>query len=260
MMEAALREALSGEFVPKFLATVSAEGMPNVVPVISIEPDGDDTLIFAELMIWKTKKNLQEDPRVSVAVISDDFRHWTIRGRFEGFETTGARLDKVGGHDMYRYNAYTGPRAAGVIRIQDIISHGKIVTAGAVLGLPGVLLSGAGRGGDPAGAMPPQVRGKFGKLRAGKCLAWPGAEGWPLAVMRFAVAARGASRLVIGGGPLPPLLNGGPVPAALCVITPDPVAYQVKGRITGHGGLGTLRMAVDEVYSASPPIPGKRIG
>ena len=53
-----------------------------------------------------------------------------------------------------------------------------------------------------------------------------------------------------------------PVRAAASVITFDPVAYQVKGtvsRYVNRPGARLARLDVDEVYSASPPLPGKRI-
>ena len=53
-----LKEALSGEMTPKFLATRDLAGKPNIVPVTTITPYDDETLVFGEFMLNKTKKNL----------------------------------------------------------------------------------------------------------------------------------------------------------------------------------------------------------
>ena len=66
--EGGLLEALSGEMTPKFLATRSADGVPNVVPCISLLPadDQDDTLFFGNFLLRKSIKNLEEDPRLAI--------------------------------------------------------------------------------------------------------------------------------------------------------------------------------------------------
>jgi hypothetical protein len=49
---------------------------------------------------------------------------------------------------------------------------------------------------------------------------------------------------------------------AASVLTFEPLAYQIKGEFLGlERSLGRLAgvVAVQEVYSASPPLPGKRI-
>jgi len=48
--QAGLMEALSGDMTPKFMATRSADGIPNVVPVTSIMPAGD---VEDRLIIWQ---------------------------------------------------------------------------------------------------------------------------------------------------------------------------------------------------------------
>jgi predicted pyridoxine 5'-phosphate oxidase superfamily flavin-nucleotide-binding protein len=264
MMDPELRQALQGERTPKFLATVSADGIPNVVPVISIEPESDSTLLFAELMIWKTKSNLLADPRVSVSVLSDDFHHWTLRGRFEGFEETGPRFEHVSSNNLFRYNAYTGPRSAGVIRIEDIVSHGSLTAVGNVCGLLAMQLTRATAFGlhKKGVTMPPQVLKKFARLKAGKCLAYTDRGGHPVAVARLGMAPMGVDRLLIGNETMSPTVYDGTLPAAACVIAFEPVAYQVKGHITRKAGIPGARafvLEVDEVFTASPPIPGKRI-
>ena len=80
-----LRTALDGQLTPKFLATLNASGEPNCVPVITILPYHDGTLVFGEFLMQKTSANLGGCDTVSVAVLDDTFTGWSIKGRFRGF-------------------------------------------------------------------------------------------------------------------------------------------------------------------------------
>ena len=59
-----LLQALAGEMTPKFLATRSPDGVPNVVPCTSIMPadDVDDRLIFGNFLLRKSVDNLLDGP------------------------------------------------------------------------------------------------------------------------------------------------------------------------------------------------------
>ena len=82
-LDAAAIRAFSGPRVPKFLATRDAEGVPNVVPVLSLEAVDERTIIFGEMMIWKTRRNLEADARLSILVLTPDLRRldrpWPLR-------------------------------------------------------------------------------------------------------------------------------------------------------------------------------------
>ncbi|MEW5944677.1 MAG: pyridoxamine 5'-phosphate oxidase family protein [bacterium] len=259
----ALASALSEERTPKFLATLDAGGVPNVVPVISIRPGRGDELIFAELMIWKTKKNLLENARVCVVAVSRDLTWWEIRGDFLGFETKGDYFEELSRLDMFRYNAYSGIRSAGVIRAVGVSAPEKVFRPALIPGLAASKLRSAARGGGPH-AMPRPVAEKFNRFRAAKAIAVRGGDGYPAASLASTMFPAGRSRLVMAADELPsPARNSAkPCNAAASVITFDPVAYQVKGllrRATYPGGLRMAVMNVEETYSASPPLPGKRL-
>ena len=261
---AAMR-ALAGARTPKFLATRDAGGIPNVVPVLSLEAAGDQTIIFGEMMIWKTRRNLEADPRVSIMVLAPDLRGWTIRGRFVEFQIAGPHLDRIKAGENVRYNAYGGIRSAGVIRVTETARTFKLSRAR-------VLLDGArsrwlarrlARDGPAEAVMPVQVRDKFGRLQAAKALAFLDADGHPDCLPALSLMPAGASRLVFGG----PTVEGvaGLAPGSLiaaAVLALEPVAYQVKGEFAGlRASLGRRLGVIDvrEAYSASPPLPGQRL-
>ncbi|MEW6203536.1 MAG: pyridoxamine 5'-phosphate oxidase family protein [bacterium] len=261
-MEKALLRALSSDRTPKFLATLDAGGMPNIVPVTSIRAADRETLIFAEFMIWKTKKNLLENHHVGVAVLSAELTWWVIKGIFKGFETSGEHFETLSQQDMFRYNAYSGIRSAGVIQVEDVSEKHRLLNPASVAELAAAMLrSRTAPGGR--GIMPPPVIEKFRRFKSAKALAVRGDDGFPAAVIASAMLPVGNSHLIVGASNFPDEINlKHPINAAACVITYDPVAYQVKGLLRRAPRIGSLKLAslrVEEVYSASPPLPGKRI-
>ena len=257
--------ALSGSRTPKFLATRDEDGTPNVVPVLSLEAVDERTIIFAELMIWKTRRNLEADPRVSILAISADLRAWAIKGRFLEFQRTGAHYDHLMKSEDVRYNAYSGIRSAGVIEVLDAPRKLEFSRAGLLVDTlrSRWLARRVSGNGDGGFAMPSQVREKFGRLRAAKAVAFLDDEGHPDCLPAMAMASAGSAGLVWGGsGPEQPACPHPGQRVAAAVITMEPVAYQVKGEFQGWRSslgrkLGAIR--VQEAYSASPPLPGKRL-
>jgi predicted pyridoxine 5'-phosphate oxidase superfamily flavin-nucleotide-binding protein len=262
-LSAAVMRALAGPRTPKFLATRSVDGVPNVVPVLSLEAADEQTIIFGEMMIWKTRRNLEGDPRVAVMVLTPDLRAWTIRGQFVEFQRSGPHFDHVMASENVRYNAYGGIRSAGVIRVQAVTRAFKLSQVSLLLDTArsrwlARRLSPNGR----AEVVPVQVREKFSRLRAAKALAFLDASGHPDCLAALPLVPAGPARLVFGGvtEDLDGLAPGSPVAAA--VLTLEPVAYQVKGEFTGlRTSLGRRLGVIDvrEAYSASPPLPGQRL-
>ncbi len=131
-----LMKALSGEMTPKFLATRSAEGIPNVVPVTSIMPAGDvlrprspqgeDRLIFGNFLLHKSVRNLDSDPRVGILVITTDLEGWVLQGDFVEWQRKGPYVDRLNSTDLLRYNAYTGIRNAGVVQVRAVLRHFRL--------------------------------------------------------------------------------------------------------------------------------------
>jgi len=245
---------------PKFLATLDGEGVPNVVPITSLQAVDESTIIFGELMMWKTRRNLEVNPRVCIAVMTPAARGWIIQGDFQEFQRTGPYVDLINSADFYRYNAYTGIRNAGVIRARRVVrefalSRGAILVAAARARWAARRRRSPGEG----AVMPAPVREKFARLQAAKFIAYLGANGYPDVAPVLSLTPAGERALVFAGV-VDGLQRGAQVAAA--VLTAEPLAYQVKGRFLAEerslgAPLGVIQ--VSEVYSASPPLPGERI-
>jgi hypothetical protein len=262
-----LLEALSGEMTPKFLATRSADGIPNVVPVTSIMPAGDveDRLIFGNFLLRKSVGNLDADPRVGILVITTDLEGWILQGDFIGWQRAGAYVDRLNSTDLLRYNAYTGIRNAGIVQVREVLRHFRISKLRVLADY--LLARAAARPPSPpeeAVALPPVVREKFSPLTAVRVLAFLDGGGCPLAVPLLSLQPAGERALVCAEGLasdlLAPLPAGTPVAASL--LTLDVISFQAKGRWLGSrrvlgAPVGTL--AVTAVYAGGPPIPGRQL-
>ncbi len=257
-----LQRALSGDRTPKFLATLDASGRPNCVPIITLTPYSEDTLIFGEFFMNKTRKNLLENPKVGIAVLNDAFEGWSLKGEFLGFETTGEKVEFINRQPMFRYNAYTSIRAAGAIRITDVSpmsSLGKIrlLTAFARIFFTMPLLH-HGKGHDAC--MPDRVQEKFRRMSAVRAMAFRDTDGVPRAFPVMACRSVGANRLLVRDALFNRYAPAIPINAevAVAIITMDPIAYQVKGRYAGMR-LGAGVVDLDDCYSASPPLLGEKL-
>ena len=265
--QAGLMKALSGEMTPKFLATRSADGLPNVVPVTSLMPadDVEDRLIFGNFLLRKSVGNLNGDPRVGILVVTTDLEGWVLQGDFVEWQQTGAYVDCLNNSDLLRYNAYTGIRNAGVIQVRAILRHFRISKLRVLADY--LLARAAARPPVPLEemvTMPLPVRDGFSGMMAVRVLAFLDDVGYPLAAPALSLQPAGESALVcaegLSAGLLEPLAAGDPVAASL--LTLDVVSFQAKGRWLGNRrllGAPVGAMSVMAVYAGGPPIPGRQV-
>ena len=168
-LDADVIRVLAGPRVPKFLATRDAQGVPNVVPVLSLAAVDEHTIVFGEMMVWKTRRNLEADPRLSMLVVSPDLRAWTVRGRFVEFQRSGPLFDRVSSEESARYNPYGSYRSAGVIEVLGTTRVSRFSQLGLLLDTVRcrMLARSVSRDG-PTAAMPVQVREKFRPAEGGQ--------------------------------------------------------------------------------------------
>lgn len=263
-----LLRALSGEMTPKFLASRSADGVPNVVPCTSLMPAGDDRLIFGNFLLKKSVGNLDADPRLGILVITTALEGWILQGDFVEWQRTGEYVERLNSTELLRYNAYTGIRSAGVIEVRQVqrrfrLSRGRVLGDYLAARLASVLGQPSGR---PQGTaqLPRVVRDSFRPMTALRTLAFLDREGYPLTVPLLSLQPAGDDCLLCACNPLDELLRplspGEPVAANL--LTQDIVSFQVKGHwlapwhLLGRS-LGAL--CVDAVFAGGPPIPGRQV-
>ena len=176
-----LLDALAGEMTPKFVATRSSDGEPNIVPLISLLPadDQSDLLFFGNFLLRKTITNLEADHRVGILVITPELVGWRLRGEFLEFRRTGPYVDRQMSSSLLRYNAYTGVRNAGLIRVTNVEGRFKIPKLRVVTDYALARLAAVGQPKTDGRVLPLPVRKEFSLLQAVKVLAWVGADGHP---------------------------------------------------------------------------------
>ncbi len=254
-----LLNALRGEMTPKFLASRSPDGIPNVVPVISILPaeDQPDTLFFGNFLLRKTIRNLNQDRRVGVLAMTTDLHGWILKGEFGEFQRTGPYVERQMSSSLLRYNAYTGIRDAGIIRVTTVVAAFSLSKLSVAKDFALARLFASVEGEESGIAMPLPVRQEFARMTSVKVLAWIGDDGYPAIVPALSLQPRGERLLICRrcSRQLPR-----PSPRALVaanILTLDAVSYQVKGCWEANGADGAIR--VQEVYAGGPPYPGGRV-
>ena len=127
-MSEEIQETINGNLV--HLATSSKEGKPNVVPVGGIRAISDSELLIVDVLFDKTKKNLLENPRVSIAVEAlgkgTPPRGYQLKGRAKIF-TNGEMFERAEKmvEDMkkrWRGRADLKVKSAVLVEIDEIYS------------------------------------------------------------------------------------------------------------------------------------------
>jgi predicted pyridoxine 5'-phosphate oxidase superfamily flavin-nucleotide-binding protein len=77
-----VQEFIKGK--PGWVATASRDGTPNVAIKGSLRVLDDEHLVFADLYSLKTRKNLEENPKVAVMVMDTETRvGYSLKGTVE---------------------------------------------------------------------------------------------------------------------------------------------------------------------------------
>ena len=255
---AGLVEALQGELTPKFLATRSAGGVPNLVPLTSMTAaaDADDTLHFGNFLLRKSVVNLGEDCRVGMLVVTPELSWWSMTGDFEAFLTEGPYADRQRNASLLRYNAYTGIRNAGVIRARTMARAAQIGKAALVREYGLARAASVRPPGEEGIRIPREVRKQLARMVAVKALAWVDGDGWPRVVPALSAQPAGASSLLVWMGSAKDRPADGS-PVAINLLTLEAISYQVKGIWRERARYGVV--VPTAVYAGGPPLPGGQI-
>jgi len=227
---------------------------------VSILPADDqpDTLFFGNFLLRKSIKNLQADQRLAVLVITPELRGWILKCDFVEFQRTGPYVDRQMSSNLLRYNAYTGIRNAGVIRVLSL--EGRFAISKLQVALDYLLARLQTRrvsSGLDVTQVPLPVQREFARMAAVKVLAWIGEDGYPRLAPALSIQPAGEHALVgwLGGKDIPRPPAG--AQAATNILTFEAISYQAKGLWQAFGKAGALQ--VQEVYAGGPPYPGGRV-
>ncbi|WP_020610826.1 pyridoxamine 5'-phosphate oxidase family protein [Sediminispirochaeta bajacaliforniensis] len=106
---------------PTCIATASSDGIPNLIYVTYVKAAGDDMLVVADNKFNKTRKNLDSNPHMSVAVLDPDtMKSYQIKCTAECV-TEGERYDSVVKWVHVKHPQLT-PKAAFYLTVDEVYS------------------------------------------------------------------------------------------------------------------------------------------
>ena len=88
-----------------WVATVGADGEPNVTPKGTIQVLDESTLIFADLFSQKTRANLMQNPKIAVTLVDPE------KGLGYQFKGTAALIDAGPLYETVRAQIEASPKA-----------------------------------------------------------------------------------------------------------------------------------------------------
>ncbi len=256
-------EIFRGPLNPKFLATVCEDGRPNVVLVISITAPENDHLAFGEFMIWKTKKNLLRNNKTYILAFTQKLKATAGRALFKGFAKTGPDVDYINNQELFRYNAYTGIRSAGILQPISEFNTFRIPIISNLRAMATAELGKRFFSSKSDIEIPEAVAEKFDKPVGFKVISFVEEDGFPIIYATLSMKLRG-NKLLFPIQSYMKKIKSLPkgTPMAINIVTLEPVSYQLKGTYEGYKRIGLTPVGIirlKEVYSASPPIPGQLI-
>jgi hypothetical protein len=216
-------------------------------------------LFFGNFLLRKSIKNLEADLRVGILVITTELNGWILKGDFLEFQSTGPYYDRQMNSKLLRYNAYTGIRNAGLVRVTSVERKFSISRLQVALEYMRAKMSASRTASMDNGGVqiPLPVRKEFARMIAVKVLAWIDEDEIPMIVPALSLQPAGEKCMVawLGDDDLPNPPIGSQV--ATNILTFEAISYQAKGRWRKEGKAGVMK--VEEVYAGGPPYPGGRV-
>jgi len=112
-----VRQAWEDRNGPVVLATVDAEGLPNIIYAGCVGLFGDDRMVVADNYFDKTRKNLLNGGKGSLLFITKGGKAYQIKGELE-YHTEGEIFD-----DMKTWNPAKHPgHGAAVVKVEQVYS------------------------------------------------------------------------------------------------------------------------------------------
>ncbi|MDR1037039.1 MAG: pyridoxamine 5'-phosphate oxidase family protein [Deltaproteobacteria bacterium] len=113
-----IQDFLAGKLA--WVGTADKAGVPNLAPKGTLKVLDDENLVFADLFSLKTRKGLEENPQVAVAVI-DKMTGYQIKGKAE-LVTSGPVFEAVSKGVKEAMPDLPGPKYAVKIAVDSVYS------------------------------------------------------------------------------------------------------------------------------------------
>lgn len=115
-----VRQAWEDRDGPVILATLSGDGVPNIIYATCVGVFGDDRLVVADNYFDKTRRNLLKGGKGAILFRSKDGKAFQVKGTLE-YHTDGEIFEY-----MKTWNPPEHPgHAAAALRIEEVYSGAK---------------------------------------------------------------------------------------------------------------------------------------
>ena len=95
VMPSEVYEAVKREDVLKCMATVDSSGIPNAVVVATVSAMDEETIIFANLKLGKTRENLLNTKKFTVNILTPEMESYQLKCKFLEFQEKGPLAEQV---------------------------------------------------------------------------------------------------------------------------------------------------------------------
>ncbi|MDR2611505.1 MAG: pyridoxamine 5'-phosphate oxidase family protein [Deltaproteobacteria bacterium] len=117
-LTAEIKDFIAGKMA--WVGTADKAGVPNLAPKGTLKVLDDENLVFADLFSLKTRKALEENPQVAVAVL-DKMTGYQIKGKAE-LLTSGPVYETVSKGVKEAMPDLPGPKYAVKIAVEAVFS------------------------------------------------------------------------------------------------------------------------------------------
>ena len=102
----------------KFMATVSNDYKVNNIVVASLMANGEETMMFTDMFLGKTKANLQENKQIAVTVFKPHRQGYQIKGTLSEWHTEGPLFKMV--QSMAYQRMPTSILGVGIMQVEEV--------------------------------------------------------------------------------------------------------------------------------------------
>ncbi len=103
----------------KTIATADTEGKLNVVPVKTFSAVDEETLVFGNVFLGKTKDNIEATKKVAVTAFKGS-TGYQIKGSFQEFLISGSIFDQK--KEQVKEKLKLDAKSAGIIKVEEVYS------------------------------------------------------------------------------------------------------------------------------------------
>ena len=254
-------QALAPVMKVGLLATVTADGLPHLTLISSLQASTPRQLIWGQFVEGLSKQYIRENPKAGFLVMTLDRDVWRGKATFTHTANQGPEFEMYNNTPMFRYNAYFGIHTVYYMDLvaqsgRQALPMGRIVLA-AIETLLARTLSGKRPAKEVLNGW---TRGLMNKLDNLKFLAYVGADGHPLIVPAIQAQAADTERIVFSLGAYREEMAAIPEGATVAVfgMSLDMVDVLMRGEFQGLQRMAGVRcgsIGVNWVYNPMPPKP-----